>query len=290
MHVRRRELLKMGLFGSAALLLPIERVARTQLAINDRLPASRLPAPFSADFAIPPVATPVARTADADIYSLVQSAQKVEIIPGLQTEIWGYGGITPGPTIVAEAGRKAIVRQANSLPELHPALRYKPWTSTHLHGHASLPQYDGYASDVTNPGEFKDYQYENAEEARTAWYHDHGVHFTAPNAYMGLAAMYIIHDDHERSLPIPVGGPYDVPLVIKDDIFSSSGDLIFDDHGESSLYGDVILVNGRPWPKMQVEQRKYRFRILNASISRSYDLALDSGEPITVIASEGGLY
>jgi FtsP/CotA-like multicopper oxidase with cupredoxin domain len=106
---------------------------------------------------------------------------------------------------------------------------------------------------------------------------------------MGLAAMYILHDDHELSLPIP-HGRYDVPLVLKDAMFTSSGALIFDDHGESGLFGDVILVNGRPWPKMEVERRKYRFRILNASISRSFDLALDTGEPMTVIASEGGLY
>ena len=57
----------------------------------------------------------------------------------------------------------------------------------HLHGHASLPQYDGYASDITNPGQYKDYEYQNVQEARTLWYHDHGVHHTAENVQMGLA-------------------------------------------------------------------------------------------------------
>jgi spore coat protein A len=289
MELRRRELLKLGLFGSAALMLPAERIARTKLAVNDRIPASQLPKPFTAEFQVPPIAVPVNRTADTDIYALVQQQKSVDILPGLKTDIWGYNGVTPGPTIVVPQGRKTIVRQANALPGLHPTLRYKPWTSTHLHGSASKPQYDGYASDVTNPGQFKDYQYPNVQQARTLWYHDHGVHFTAPNAYMGLAAMYILHDDHELSLPIP-HGRYDIPLVIKDALFTKSGALIFDDHGESGLFGDVVLVNGVPWPKMKVERRKYRFRILNASISRSYNLALDSGEPITVIASEGGLY
>jgi spore coat protein A, manganese oxidase len=55
------------------------------------------------------------------------------------------------------------------------------------------------------------------------------------------------------------------------------------------VYGDVILVNGRPWPSLQVEQRKYRFRILNASISRSYELSLSTGEPFTMVATDGGL-
>ena len=58
----------------------------------------------------------------------------------------------------------------------------------------SLPQYDGYASDITTPGAFKDYSYPNIQDARTLWYHDHGVHITAKNAYMGLAAQYIMHD------------------------------------------------------------------------------------------------
>jgi len=192
---------------------------------------------------------------------------------------------------VVAQGRQAIVHQANQLPARHPTLGYTPWTSTHLHGSASLPQYDGYASDVTNPGQFKDYRYPNFQNARTMWYHDHGngVHFTAPNAYMGLAAMYILHDESELSLPIP-HGRYDLPLVVKDAMFTDTGALIFDDHGASGLFGDVVLVDGRPWPKLEVERRKYRFRFLNASISRSYDIALDTGGPMTVIGGDGGLY
>jgi spore coat protein A len=292
MELSRRDLLKLGFFGSAALMLPAERIARTQLAVANRIPASRLPQPFTVPFAIPPVAAPVARTADTDLYSITQVENAVEILPGLKTPIWGYDGITPGPTIVVPQGRKTLVRQLCDLPAVHPTLRYNVWTSTHLHGSASLPEYDGYASDFTNPGEFKDYQYPNFQNARTLWYHDHGVHITAPNAYMGLAAMYILHDPHELSLPIP-HGPYDVPIVIKDAMFTSAGELIFDENGGlgggSGMFGDVVLVNGRPWPAMPVERRKYRFRLLNASVSRSYLLALSTGDPFSVIGTDGGL-
>ena len=55
------------------------------------------------------------------------------------------------------------------------------------------------------------------------------------------------------------------------------------------MFGDVILVNGRPWPVMKVERRKYRFRILNASVTRTYRWQLDSGEPLVVVATDGGL-
>jgi FtsP/CotA-like multicopper oxidase with cupredoxin domain len=288
MELRRRELMKLGLFGSAALALPAERVARTKLAQANRIAQSKLPPPFTVACPLPKVAKPIHSSDALDVYNLEQRSNRVEILPGLKTEIWGYDGLAPGPTIVARRGTPAIVRQRNGLPGRHPTLLYTPWTSTHLHGSASLPQYDGYASDITNPGEFKDYHYPNRQQARTLWYHDHGVHITAPNAYMGLAAFYILHDARELSLPIP-HGRYDVPLVIKDALFTSSGQLIFDDHGESGLFGDVILANGTPWPVMEVERRKYRFRILNASISRSYDLALDTGGPVTMIGTDSGL-
>jgi FtsP/CotA-like multicopper oxidase with cupredoxin domain len=289
MQLSRRDLLKVGLFSSAALMLPAERIARTQLAIANRIPQSQLPEPFTMDFKIPPRAQPVGQAGLTDYYVLRQEQRKVNILPDRQTTIWGYNGATPGPTIYASQGRNAVVRQICALPDTHPTLGYNVWTSTHLHGSCSLPQYDGYASDTTTPGAFKDYHYPNIQDARTLWYHDHGVHITANNAYMGLAAMYVLHDPKALALPIPRGERYDVPLILKDAMFQSNGDLVFDDNNESGIYGDVILVNGVPWPKMKVEPRKYRFRVLNASVSRSYDLALDTGDPLTVIGTDGGL-
>src|SRR3712207_8866649 len=55
-----------------------------------------------------------------------------------------------------------------------------------------------------------------SQDARTLWYHDHGVHITAENAYMGLAAQYILHDPVEMALPIP-HDQYDVPMILKED-------------------------------------------------------------------------
>jgi FtsP/CotA-like multicopper oxidase with cupredoxin domain len=274
----RRDLLKLGVFGSAALMLPVERIARTQVALANRIPTSQLPKPFTIPFKSPPVLSPVRQSLNHDYYTLSQRANQVEILPGKLTEIWGYGGSSPGPTIVNQKNRHAVVQQCNDLPAVHPTQRYNVWTSTHLHGSASKPQYDGYASDITPSGSWKDYVYPNYQEARTLWYHDHAVHITARNAYMGLAGMYILHDEHELGLPIP-HGKYDVPLVVRDAIFETNGALIYADNDQDGLYGDVILVNGVPWPAMKVERRKYRFRILNASISRSYEFKLSTGEP-----------
>jgi FtsP/CotA-like multicopper oxidase with cupredoxin domain len=284
----RRDMLKLGALGTAAAALPFERIATARSA--SRIAASKLPKPFTVPFTVPPVVTPKWKPYDNghDYYEISQRAARAEILPGYQTEIWAYNGIPGGPTIKARRGRPAVVQQINNLPATHPTLGYESTTSTHLHGSASLPQYDGYASDVTAPGQWKNYKYPNIQEARTLWYHDHGVMHTGENAYMGLAAMYIMTDTLEQSLPIP-HGDYDVPLIVRDAMFDSSGNFIYDDEGHSGLFGDVILVNGRPWPVMKVQRRKYRFRILNASISRGYTFALSTGDPFTVIGTDGGL-
>jgi spore coat protein A, manganese oxidase len=234
------------------------------------------------------VLQPVRSDATTDYYRITQTAFVGQILPNVNTPLWGYNGTVPGPTIKARRGRRTVVRQVNQLPETHPALGYIPWTSTHLHGSPSLPQYDGYASDITYPGEWKDYVYPNSAEGRTLWYHDHGVHHTAENVYMGLVGQYHITDPAEDALPLP-RGKYDVPLIIGDAKFAQDGSLLWDDDNHNSLFGDVILVNGKPWPNMKVEQRKYRFRVLNASISRGYRLQLSNGRPLVVIATDAGL-
>lgn len=286
MELSRRELLALGVLGGGAVLLPLERRASAQTM--SRLPERFLPPPFSVPFVTPPVLQPMRSDATTDYYQLTLREQATEIIPGYQTRIWGYEGIFPGPTIVARRWRSAVVRQINLLPATHPTLGYAPSVSLHLHGSASMPQFDGYASDVTPRGFYKDYHYPNLQDGRTLWYHDHGAHQTAPNVYSGLAGMYRLADTVEDSFDLP-HGEYDVPLIVSDAMFSTTGELFWNDTEEKGVFGDVILVNGRPWPVMQVERRKYRFRILNASISRSYSWRLDSGEPIVVIGTDAGL-
>ncbi len=288
MQYTRREAFKVGLFGSAALALPLQRAASAKSVLDDRMPSSLLPKPFTLPFKIPPVATPVSVHDNEDCYRIYIKEAKAEILPGYQTTIWAYNGTFPGPTIKVNQGTKAKVRYINQLPLKHPKLKYTPWTSVHLHGSASLPQFDGYASDICYPGEYKDYNYPNFQPARTLWYHDHGVHHTAENVSMGQAAMYQMHDPREQALPLPKG-EFDVPLIISDAMFTKTGEFLFDNNDESGMYGDVILVNGVPWPAMKVKRRKYRFRILNASVSRSYEYGLSTGDAFHVIGTDGGL-
>ncbi len=287
MALTRRDSLKLSVAAGAAIGLPLSQAAGGSLSAN-RIAESRLPKPFTTGFVQPPVLEVFRPDAAADVYRLEMRAFRAEIVPGLQTELWGYNGTYPGPTIMANRNRPVVMRQINNLPPTHPTLSFTPWTSVHLHGHASLPQYDGYASDITNPGSYKDYRYQNKQEARTLWYHDHGVHHTAETCQMGLVALYELHDEHERSQPIP-HGEFDVPLVIADIAFNTDGSVNFDNHDNKGLYGDVILVNGKPWPVMPVKRRKYRFRFLNASPARSYAWSLDSRDTMTIVGTDAGL-
>ena len=279
----RRDVLKITAFGVTAVALPF-----TATLAADRvseLPASKIPEPFTVPFRTPSLLQPTGTLDGRPLFVVTQRAFQAQVLPGVTTTLWGYNGEVPGPTIRVSRNQLVAVRQINNLPPRHPVLGYEAATSTHLHGSPSRPQFDGYANDLTRPGQFKDYLYENDLDDRTLWYHDHAVHHTASNVYMGLAAQYQLIGTVDAQLPQI---PYDVPLIVGDAAFAADGSLLFDDHSESSLMGDVILVNGRPWPLMKVARRLYRFRLLNASVSRGYRLRLSTGDPLIVFGTDGG--
>ncbi len=292
MTFTRREALKWGLVGGGTLLLPWGVAEPASAQFSPQIPRFELP------LRVPPTLQPVRSDKDTDYYEIIAQKAPVEILPGLTTEIWSYNGITPGPTIRqqggkrSQGGKESIVRFINKLDK--DAQGNDIDLSTHLHGMASFPHYDGYAEDLIPPGYFKDYVYPN-DRASTLWYHDHSIDTTSRNVYMGLAGMYIVEDEFDRNLRLPQG-EYDIPLILQDKRFGADGKLIFDDGDGRSVYGDIILVNGVPWPRLEVANRKYRFRLLNASASRHFNLVLSrfpegqtSGDKIILIGSDGGL-
>ena len=292
MSLTRREALRLGVFGTAALALPLQKIVRA--ATPNRIATSALPKPFTLAHRPIKPAVPTATKQDpvtgdwVDLYEMRMIAKNLDLLGnGLLTPTFTYNGQLPGPTIRARQGRRVAVRHINLLPLTHPTLSYRTWTSVHLHGSASLPQYDGYASDITDPNSYKQYRYPNHQPARTLWYHDHGVHHTAENAYSGLIAQYHLSDGSESLLQLPQG-PYDMELMVHDMMFQTNGAPLFNLDNESGMWGDVIMVNGTPWPYLNVEPRKYRFRFLVADVSRSYQFSLSTGGPMWIISSDGG--
>jgi FtsP/CotA-like multicopper oxidase with cupredoxin domain len=305
MHISRRDLLKLGglgAIGAAGLALPFGREVKA--ASVSLLPSSLMPKPYQVAFAAAPKAVPYKTAVDSETgkpkhyYDISALKGTAKILPTLSTAILGYnwanaagavpaGGLVPGPRIDVNQGEKVVMTMHNRITDPHPLYGRPVNISTHLHGSASLPQYDGYASDICAPGQKKFYNYPNFQNARTLWYHDHGLHYTAENAYSGLAAQYHLHDDRERAL-LPQG-EFDVAVTLSDMMFNADGSQAYDDRTHSGLWGDVILVNGRPWPMMKVKKRIYRFRILNASISRSYRPVTSPAAPMYMVGTDGGL-
>jgi spore coat protein A, manganese oxidase len=292
MSISRRQAMQIGgigVLGAFGLAVPLGSVDAKSAST---LAARNMPKPYQRTLTIPGVLAPQKTTVDSDghtrhHYRIQQKLSSANIVPGLSTPILGYNGTFPGPTIKVNQGDRITMMMDNVLPLLHPQWGYRLDTSTHLHGSASLPQFDGYANDLTGLGYCKDYEYPNFQPARTLWYHDHAVHNTAQSVYSGLAGHYHLHDDVERNL-LPQG-KFDVPLTVSDAMFAANGSLAYDDNTHSGLWGDIILVNGAPWPVMKVQRRIYRFRILNASISRSYRFSLSTGDAVTMVATDGGL-
>ncbi len=281
-----------------------------------------LPAQFRSPLPIPVQLQPSRQSGDTDYYTIVQSAATAEIIPGKKTPIWGYNGTFPGPTIVQRPGRQVVVTHHNALPVP---------TVVHLHGGTTPHDSDGYPTDFVLPaasyGPFpvmpamngmpamtdpdavmtrltRDYVYPSQPRAATLWYHDHRMDFTGASVYRGLAGFHIAQDSAEQALPLPRGAR-DLPLMIADRAFAADGTFLYpsldptlrsiagvDKSSMNGVMGDVILVNGAPWPVLNVDTARYQFRILNASNARTYQLALQTSSGtggFTQIGTDHGL-
>jgi FtsP/CotA-like multicopper oxidase with cupredoxin domain len=143
------------------------------------------------------------------------------------------------------------------------------------------------------------------ETMSTHWFHDHMFGFTSQNVYKGIAAMFNIYSSIDRgneaindgvNFRLPSGTAkswanldYDVNLMLADKAWDSNGQLYFDIFDFTGFVGDAMTVNGCYKPYFQVEARQYRFRILNASVSRFFKLALSDGSDIMQIGNDGNL-
>ncbi len=175
----------------------------------------------------------------------------------------------------------------------------------HLHGGEVRSDSDGNPEAWFTAGEEKTgkayttsrYTYPNTQEPTTLWYHDHALGITRLNVYAGLAGFYLLKDPCNKLESLLPGGKYDIPLVIQDRSFYEDGSLSFPSDGinpalhpywRPGFLGDTIMVNGKVWPNLNVERRQYRFRLLNGSNSRVYNLKLSNNQSFIQIASDGG--
>ena len=276
--------------------------------------------PFQDTFRNPPNAIPKHKKCRADGHCIVSYEFDVKDVRArpfdnavpqckAQNATWflTYGGSAPGATITVPSGHESVVRFNNKISDARYEGNFKPCTgdrkgrpfSVHFHGSASLAPYDGWADDETCGDETKDYVYPN-NRPNTGWYHDHAVHITAENAYNGLAGFYVISAKKKHG---GCGEPWNLEdieeklMMINDRVLDSQCQSRMDITGvhKDDLYGDINMVNGIPYPDMPLEPKTYRFRLLNAAVSRPFLIKIKtlSGEDVSssvchVIASDGG--
>ncbi|QIB70796.1 multicopper oxidase domain-containing protein [Aminipila butyrica] len=184
-------------------------------------------------------------------------------------------------------------------------------TVTHLHGGENPAIYDGHPDAWFTSGEERGSAfvttkmiYENTQPPATLWYHDHAMGITRLNVVAGLAGFYLLRDpaDPWDSPQAPFGSPlphgkYEIPLVLQDRIFNTDGSVYYPQEGVApsvhpywvpGYIGDCLLVNGKVWPRLSVERKRYRFRLLNGSNERVYNLSFSTGMTFWAIGSDSG--
>ena len=229
------------------------------------------------------------------------------------------GRVYHNPVLVLEKGQEFVVRLVNGLGQLSPApgghgahashgggagaASPGPETIIHWHGVDCPWQQAGHPMYAVEPGGHYDYAFPITNRAGTYWYHPHPHGDTARQAYLGLASFFIVRDDEERAFARELDlslGTTDIPLVLQDKRIGADGELVYaptQDELFMGYLGDRVLVNGVHLPTLSASTRLYRFRLLNGSTARIFNLAFTSGSgagraesrvPVTVIANDGG--
>ena len=267
----------------------------------------------------------------ADYYEIAMTQHTHQFHSELSpATVWTYGmkgqpGIYLGPTIVAHTGRPVVVKWFNQLPTDPEAFPLKNsvdptipgWdlpagrAIPHLHGGKTAARFDGtpdqwwtadgqkgmaYVTDT--------FTYTNEQPATLLWYHDHAMGATRFNPYLGLAAAYLLFDKVDTGTTINgqkvPSGNHHLPIVLQDRTFNPDGSLWYPTQGNNAIhpiwmpefFGDTPVINGKAYPRLDAEPRRYRLRFLNGSQARFYDVAFDhdgKALPFWVIGSEQGL-
>lgn len=293
--VSRRRLLK----ASAALGI-VGSIAQRSLADSSGSPHLEK---YVQELPIPEEREADGKRRGADYHEITVEEARHSFHPDLgETTIWGFDGQFPGPLLAPRCNQRLAVEFDNSqLPAEHlfevdqrmegtttenyhgydgpvPEVR----TVTHFHGLKVDPTNDGQAEMWTSPDgvtgpRFADAVRElpNRQARLTSMYHDHTRGITRLNNYAGLVGPYYIRSRKEEQLDLPEED-YDVPLVLADRSFTEDGELDYPEMFMANVAGDTPTVNGAAWPYLEVEPRRYRFRIINVSNGRTYDLGLEN--------------
>lgn len=193
-----------------------------------------------------------------------------------------YNGTSPGPTLQIRPGDQLIVNLENGLD-----------TDTNLHTHGLNVSSTGDGDNVfiaVAPGESRTYRYDIPADHRSGlfWYHPHAHGHVAKQVAAGLAGAIVVVDAVDE---VPeLADSTERIWVLSDPVIGADASALSVAAMEEmwGREGDAITVNGIARPQLAAAAgSRERWRFVNASPSRYYQLALDSHE-LHVIATDGG--
>ncbi len=211
---------------------------------------------------------------------LVLDYADVEVWPGTTSRVLTLNNSFPGPSVILKQGDNFSVEFRNMLAEE---------STIHWHGLIVPELMDGQPKDAIPPGGSYVYSFPVIQKSGTFFYHSHAHHLTAKQVYLGHAGFIIIEDEQDYGLP---SGQFDVPLLIQDKHSIYQPDLKYSPTNMDVMQGylgDVPIINGTPDPYLDVHTTLYRFRIVNGSNARVFNLAFSDNSPFRILATDGGL-
>jgi FtsP/CotA-like multicopper oxidase with cupredoxin domain len=225
-----------------------------------------------------------------------------------------YNGSYPGPTFLPPAGRQTVIRVTNKLyvgeiPTIDGTPVFEPLhpcngdtntglpSSFHHHGGSSLAPYDGWADDITCPGQSKDYIFADQDPA-FLWYHDHTIAFTTFMVYHGMAGLWIVDDSLTNGgcgYPWGIEGIPTLYFALGDRTFKSDCTNYFNMQ-DAFILGDVNAVSGIAWPAVEAAAQWTKILLLAATNERVWlvrivdEFGVDQSSKLCkVIGSDAGL-
>lgn len=208
-------------------------------------------------------------------YNLNMARGTVQFRNGPATPTAGYNGNILGPTLIMSRGDFVTLNVTNNLGED---------TTTHWHGMHVKPQDDGGPHTVIAAGATWSPDFRVRDTASTMWYHPHLHEHTFEQVNIGLAGMILVRDNVETNAGLPMTyGVDEFPLILQDKSFRQDNTF-----GGGGL-GDTYMVNATLNPYLNVPGQMVRFRILNGSAERAYNIGFSDNRAYAVVGADGGL-
>lgn len=245
---------------------------------------------FQQRLGIPPLLEPTVDLDGTRRFDLTMQTGSASLFPQGDSETWGVNVSFLAPTLRARRGEKVAIDLHNELPEA---------STIHWHGMHLPARMDGGPHQMIDVGAIWSPSWEIEQPAATLWYHPHPHGDTAEHVYRGIAGLFLIDDDEESQLDLPRSyGVDDVPLILQDKRVTEDGQFdlsvgSFLDNFTGSpsfgIRGDHVLVNGTFDPFFTVTTSVVRFRVLNGSNTRFYNLGFTDDRDFSLLASDAGL-